>query len=267
MRSTSCYMTQLGCRYCGRQCLSFRTSCVVSAATALLVHAKSRRKAWGGRRSRGWSHMFFAGFFWRHLVASEVGLIPSCTLMVGRLPLGCSSAILVLGRVYRWKKPHPLQQSQVCNFCAGNISKSTESWDVTWDIPHINGVVTHFCWATHLAEINLQWFLDCISAEHWRIPSQLEVRKWWTILRRFVSTTFAVIPTNEKFFQLCSEKHLWPSFFYFLSFLSKCHPPKNTSNPKKSQSSPTFIFLGGTPQKKHPATNKKPRIQLSSKFP
>lgn len=67
-----------------------------------------------------------------------------------------------------WKKPHPLQQSQVCNFCAWNISKSAESWDVTCDIPHINGVVTNFCWAntscrdqpSMIPGLHLSWALE-----------------------------------------------------------------------------------------------------------
>ena len=71
-----------------------------------------------------------------------------------------------------------------------------------------------------------------------------------------------VIPTKEKFFQLCPEKHLWLSFFYFLSFLSKCHHPKKDQQPKKSQSSTTFMFFWGVltppPKKKQPATPKTP---------
>ena len=59
---------------------------MVSAATALLVHAKSRRKAWGGGGFDDGATCF-PGFFWRHLVASEVGLIPSCTLVEKNLTL------------------------------------------------------------------------------------------------------------------------------------------------------------------------------------
>ena len=84
-----------------------------------------------------------------------------------------------------------------------------------------------------------------------------------------------VIPTKEKFFQLCPEKHLWLSFFYFLSFLSKCHHPKKDQQPKKSQSSTTFMFFWGvlTPPQKKTTSNPKnpgssfPAISLNGFFP
>ena len=81
-----------------------------------------------------------------------------------------------------------------------------------------------------------------------------------------VYTTFAVIPTKEKFFQLCSEKTSF-GFPFLLSFvLVKVPPPKEHQQPKKSQSSTTFIyvFLGGAypPPPKKKTTNQTVFVQV-----
>ena len=81
------------------------------------MQSHAERRGEGGEFDDGAT--CFPGFFWRHLVASEVGLIPLLYIDGWKTTflLGCSSAMLVLGRIVE-KKPHPLQQSQVCNFCA-----------------------------------------------------------------------------------------------------------------------------------------------------
>lgn len=81
--------------------------------------------------------------------------------------LQCYVSFRVLGRVVE-KNLTLLNKVKFVIFVL-EMLECTESWDVTWDIPHINGVVTHFCWAntscrdqqaSMIPGLHLSWALE-----------------------------------------------------------------------------------------------------------